>query len=61
MTSKIRILLVCTGNTCRSAMAEVLLKKILEDRGYDHVDVASAGVAAYDGVAASPGAQACMA
>ncbi len=42
-------------------MAEVLLKKILEDRGYDHVDVASAGVAAYDGVAASPGAQACMA
>lgn len=42
-------------------MAEALLRRILHERGYDHVDVASSGVAACDGVAASPGARAAMA
>jgi tRNA threonylcarbamoyl adenosine modification protein (Sua5/YciO/YrdC/YwlC family) len=55
------VLLVCTGNTCRSPMGEMLLKKIvseqlscpiadLEQRG---VVIASAGVAAVPGCAAS--------
>ena len=29
------ILFVCTGNTCRSPMAEGLFKKMLSDRGYN--------------------------
>jgi len=54
--------LVCTGNTCRSPMAEALLKRMaaeklnckideLEQRG---VIIASAGVAAVEGCAPSP-------
>jgi len=43
-----RILFVCTGNTCRSPMAEGLFRLIAEREGLD-VDVRSAGVAAMDG------------
>ncbi len=45
-----RVLLVCTGNLCRSPMAAVLLRKMLADRGLDaKITVASAGMAALDG------------
>jgi protein arginine phosphatase len=44
-----RILLVCTGNTCRSPMAEVILRRNLEDRGWSQVEVRSAGVGAFPG------------
>lgn len=37
------ILVVCTGNICRSPMGEVVLRKVLDERGYDAV-VTSAGV-----------------
>ena len=49
------ILLVCTGNTCRSSMAEGILKKILEDWPdiKSQFNVASAGLSAYDGDKAS--------
>ena len=43
-----RILLVCTGNTCRSPMAEALFRRMAEARGIP-VKVKSAGVAAMAG------------
>lgn len=48
-----RILLVCTGNTCRSPMGEALLRRALEARGWSHVEVRSAGVGAAPGARAS--------
>lgn len=50
------ILLVCTGNTCRSPMAEALLRQSLAKSGRqgDNIDVMSAGVAACEGAKASP-------
>jgi protein-tyrosine phosphatase len=42
------ILLVCTGNTCRSPMAEMMLRDMAGRRGL-HLEVRSAGVAALDG------------
>ena len=39
------ILFVCTGNTCRSPMAEYLFRKMLADAGVANVTVTSAGVA----------------
>lgn len=56
------ILFVCTGNTCRSPMAEALCRKLLSerlscrpeelpDRGYE---VLSAGIAALEGAPSTP-------
>jgi len=48
------ILFVCTGNTCRSPMAEALCEKILEKEGLAaEYDCSSAGVYAYEGDSAS--------
>ncbi|MGH1285782.1 low molecular weight protein arginine phosphatase [Bacillus toyonensis] len=44
-----RVLFVCTGNTCRSPMAEALLRH----HGGDKFEVQSAGVFAYPGSDAS--------
>ncbi len=50
-----RILFVCTGNTCRSCMAEALAGRLLEDRfgAGGNVQVYSAGLAASPEDAAS--------
>lgn len=50
-----KIVFVCTGNTCRSPMAEALLKEMLEERGLeDEITVSSAGIYAFEGDEASP-------
>jgi protein-tyrosine-phosphatase len=50
---KFKVLLVCTGNTCRSPMAGGILKKLLEERGSNQIEVDSAGIASYSGSPAS--------
>lgn len=49
------ILFVCTGNTCRSSMAEALFRRMLEDAGeaLKGIRVISAGTAALKGQRAS--------
>lgn len=43
------VLFVCTGNSCRSVMAEGLMKKYLKSLGKNYIAVRSAGVRALDG------------
>lgn len=48
------IIFVCTGNTCRSPMAERLLCKVLEERDLKGFSVSSAGIAARKGEEMNP-------
>jgi len=57
----LQILIICTGNTCRSPMAEVLLKdKIEKYNAAEQIAVASAGISAWNEGRASKGAQCVM-
>jgi protein-tyrosine-phosphatase len=49
------LLFVCTGNTCRSPLAEAIARHAIAERGIANITVSSAGVAAWDGAAASDG------
>jgi protein-tyrosine phosphatase len=67
--SSLMILMVCTGNTCRSPMAEIICRKMISDRlgcppgalGDHGVMVMSAGISAMGGARPSPEAVSVMA
>jgi len=44
MDKEIKLCFVCTGNTCRSIMAERLLKKMMKDRKIKGLKVSSRGI-----------------
>ncbi|MBD3265681.1 low molecular weight protein arginine phosphatase, partial [bacterium] len=58
MKNPFRIVFICTGNYCRSPIAEALLKQRLQQTGLDtQADVVSAGTVALNGSPPSAGAQ----
>ena len=54
------VLFVCTGNTCRSPMAQAILQKIAEEKGWD-MQCDSAGLFAHEGAGVSDGARTVLA
>lgn len=56
-TKKTKIIFVCTGNTCRSPMAEFLLKRELAARSWQGFTVSSAGIKAKRGDGINPKSQ----
>lgn len=43
------ILFVCTGNTCRSSMAEGIFKHLIKEKNIENINVSSAGISAFEG------------
>lgn len=53
MKKRYYILFVCSGNTCRSPLAEALMKSALEKRAIPNVAVSSAGFSTAEGLKAA--------
>ena len=59
LSRRFKVLFVCSGNTCRSPLAEALARREVEKRGLsDRVEVGSAGTGAGGGSPASEGSAA---
>lgn len=50
-----RLLFVCTGNTCRSPLAEAIARRLIAERGIADVEASSAGTSAWPDAPASDG------
>ncbi len=55
ITETMKILFVCSGNTCRSPLAEAIARRLVAESGRTDVAVSSAGTQAWDGSPASDG------
>lgn len=49
MNKKLRVLFVCTGNICRSPLAEGYLRHLCQTNGYSKIETDSAGISALRG------------
>lgn len=45
----LNVVFVCTGNTCRSPMAEIMFRHLLESEEIEGINVSSAGIKANEG------------
>jgi len=52
----LRLLFVCSGNTCRSPLAEAIGRRFAEENGIEELEFESAGTSAISGLPASEGA-----
>jgi len=52
-SNEYNILIVCTGNTCRSAMAKGIAQKLITEMGLDNIIIDSAGTGTITGMPAT--------